>query len=829
MPLSPFTPRPSPSSSRQEDSGTAAHGNPRTPYASSSAHPHNSQSEAVRPPRSILRPPNPSQNHLQYDTAMQPYVPRPQLSHNSRTTAPSTSYQHHHTSSSPELRPRADSAWAPRARQFHDLAQTGYTSCPPNQPHMPRFARDSDSYPSKRNSLNPRILNQHGAGRGRFPSLPDVRMSRTPPADLDRDRLARACGQSAMLMSYSREDRSRREGDYPPAEGQWSRSRVRHQDSADAAMSGSSPTRPPEPTKPPTPRIKASQMYRRLDALARRYNHRAMDYLSFEDVVSMYKNDNSLREQLRRKRSDRMQEMDPGFHAIGAPLEDVLLYASTSIAIGDHQHDLPIVVVACVEELTKTGIYQNGLFRALPSRDRHLQLIDIFDKSADFGAQFSMRGQMMPDVCALLSTFISSLPGPLLDPHLYSALWQWSVKPSVKREDARREQQEWEEEERRAKGEPRRPSSTQPRDRDDLHLGTDDDLEGDQICIAQILLRLLPIGNLSLLIYLCGFFTQLPLCPENGIQFEDIARIFGQRLLGGSTKAVSQKMMVWLLTRWSQISDTLFGESCGMNPPSSPTQPPTSPAAAEDEESQRRPDQSEKRKVSGDSSSESPPNRMASSLSPDPTEDHDYSPRRSSSDGEDDDSGGSRRRKKRELNAEQSRSNGRRHSRKDKSGRQGTHGSRRTFTSERKSSSTDPQDPFSIDARDDLSNMPLLLSAPSTAAEASGLQPSDRLLVEAQVRISRLENELRRNDVVVVDAIQETLKANDEARLLSEKVGSLEKVLQDRETQARGTYAHDEDALKLQLRIVESERDKARRIMQEMRDLLDSRATHLAS
>ena len=134
--------------------------------------------------------------------------------------------------------------------------------------------------------------------------------------------------------------------------------------------------------------------------------------------------------------------------AIGAPLEDVPLYASTTIVIGDYHYHLPIVVVACIEELTKTGecpscswsrlvsykypgIYRSGLFRALPSRDRHLQLIDLFDTSPDFGAHFKMRGQAMPDVCAL----------------------------GVKREDARRDQQQEGEEDWCARGETLRPDS----------------------------------------------------------------------------------------------------------------------------------------------------------------------------------------------------------------------------------------------------------------------------------------------------------------------------------------------------------------------------------
>lgn len=363
---------------------------------------------------------------------------------------------------------------------------------------------------------------------------------------------------------------------------------------------------------------------------------------------------------------------------VGAALEDVVLYASTSIPIGDYQHDLPVVVVACVEELTRTGekhpvsflrtnmltglsgIYQSGLFRALPNRDRHLQLIDIFDKSEDLGIHFSMRGQAMPDICALLSTFISSLPNPLVEPNIYSALWQWCVKPSVKREDARRQEEEEEEEDRRARGSPPRTASTHPRERDDIRLSADRELEGDQLCIAQILLRLLPISSLSLLIYLCGFFTQLPLCPDNGIQFEDVARIFGPRLLGGTSKVVSQKMMAWLLLRWQQVSEAMFSDNCGMSSPSSPVERPESPSRGREDQQPRTSELGEKRKVASGSSSESPSNRDPS----DWPDDCCPSIRRTSSSEEDNEPAENHRRKSRIRSLPMHRH----HSRKDRSG-----------------------------------------------------------------------------------------------------------------------------------------------------------------
>ena len=255
----------------------------------------------------------------------------------------------------------------------------------------------------------------------------------------------------------------------------------------------------------------------------------------------------------------------------------------------------------------------------------------------------------MPDICALLSTFISSLPTPLLDPPIYSALWHWSVKPSVKREDARRDKQEEEDEDRRTSGEP--PQRTAWMTSTDLYMDdTDIALETDQLSIAQILLRFLPSANLSLLVYLCAFFTQLPLCPENGLQLEDVARIFGHRLLGGSAKVVSQRMMMWLLTRWHRISDTLFGEMCGMTPPPSPP-PHVSRAQWSEGAGEERRERAEKRKGKRDSGDDGLQHAPSSSSATSSPEDHGMSSRRSSSDGEEDgeSSEGSRRRKKREL------------------------------------------------------------------------------------------------------------------------------------------------------------------------------------
>lgn len=37
-------------------------------------------------------------------------------------------------------------------------------------------------------------------------------------------------------------------------------------------------------------------------------------------------------------------------------MRDVLIHASSTITIGEYQHDVPTIVVACIEELSRTGI-----------------------------------------------------------------------------------------------------------------------------------------------------------------------------------------------------------------------------------------------------------------------------------------------------------------------------------------------------------------------------------------------------------------------------------------------------------------------------------------
>jgi hypothetical protein len=128
----------------------------------------------------------------------------------------------------------------------------------------------------------------------------------------------------------------------------------------------------------------------------------------------------------------------------------------------------------------------------------------------------------MPDICALLCTYIHALPEPVLNPALFDLLWVRCVRPCVDESDS--------------------PHAS---------------IDHAQITTTQTLLLRLPTPNLSLFIYLCAFFTQIPLSPENGLSFEDIARVFAFSLLGGPSKARAQQMLVWILRRWARISEGL--------------------------------------------------------------------------------------------------------------------------------------------------------------------------------------------------------------------------------------------------------------------------------
>ncbi len=184
----------------------------------------------------------------------------------------------------------------------------------------------------------------------------------------------------------------------------------------------------------------------------------------------------------------------------------------------------------------------------------------------------SLRTESMPDICALLKSYLTELPEPLLDENLTIALYQHCVHPSIVRERLESEAQDHVVDaeyfapvgihapipsQHRTHSAP--PHSLPavlltPSERRAAALSA----ESSQIVIAQHLLRLAPPPLCSLFSYLVGFFTQLPLSPDNGLTLEDVSRMFGRVLAGDSTAPRRHSVLMWLLERWARISEGLF-------------------------------------------------------------------------------------------------------------------------------------------------------------------------------------------------------------------------------------------------------------------------------
>ncbi|KAJ2917698.1 hypothetical protein MD484_g2742, partial [Candolleomyces efflorescens] len=293
----------------------------------------------------------------------------------------------------------------------------------------------------------------------------------------------------------------------------------------------------------------------------------------------------------------------------GVPLRKSGIYATTSVLLGGWELELPIVVVSCVEELYRTGLYQPSLFHTLPDPNRLRELVDAFNneevpgdiivtprpKAAKrrlgtaFGGHISLHLETTSDICSLLSTYLMSLPEPVFiqGNSLFDAMWDWC---EVGCDDPLDSDVTYD---------GKQVSFVHP----DPALGQAFEL--DRIRAAQLVLHLLPSPNFDLLIYLLAFFSQVVLVEkENGLGVVDLARMFGEYLFGNgavdigdsgrrakrrgsvglSVSSASElgrgpRMMCWLLKRWGRLSRHLFDiprlldqtvQNPEIRPPSSP-------------------------------------------------------------------------------------------------------------------------------------------------------------------------------------------------------------------------------------------------------------------
>lgn len=186
-----------------------------------------------------------------------------------------------------------------------------------------------------------------------------------------------------------------------------------------------------------------------------------------------------------------------------------------------------------------------------------------------------MRAEQFADICALLVTYLSSLPDSLIHRSLCDGLWAWCVSPSIIRQEQRvrrsgdddASESEYDTTEDEDEDAPSYNTRLRHMEFERLTLPT----LKVQIIIAQHVLLLLPPRHFSLLVHLMTFFATLLVSPENGLSADDIARIFGPVVMArkhrsqdeedaerarriGDIREKEKKTMIWLVTHWERIS-----------------------------------------------------------------------------------------------------------------------------------------------------------------------------------------------------------------------------------------------------------------------------------
>ncbi|KAI0762945.1 hypothetical protein C8Q74DRAFT_1220744 [Fomes fomentarius] len=475
----------------------------------------------------------------------------------------------------------------------------GYLSTP----STPRSIRQSLGDPASPSSYPATSYRPYDSPGLSASALAQFRMRGLPIVDMESDRLARACGQSpSSALASLRADtdaggshgqKASSERSQPvrmPSSEAWDhpesshggRPRARSVRGPQRTSPASIPIRPRSASQPASipvftpssPRV----VVRSLRELLDQEDMRLEGCLDVQHVVEQW----SVHQRRPAHLGLGLLGADISIKTFGSPVSVAVRCASMATVLGGFQHHIPWVVYACVEELNRTGIYQPGLFRAVPHRRRLAQLISNFDLPLPPASnqspmdlpqcpplipsasttRASLRKESMPDICALLKTYLDELPEPLLDEALVTVLHRLCVMPSLLHESAEAYDQSC--------PEGRRPSSPPPHVQTHARAGsatsfvlpatllmTSGATESTQIRIAQHILRLAPPPLCALFAYLLAFFTQLPLSPDNGITFEDVSRMFGRALAGGEA-VTRHAVLMWLLERWFAIQDGLF-------------------------------------------------------------------------------------------------------------------------------------------------------------------------------------------------------------------------------------------------------------------------------
>lgn len=150
------------------------------------------------------------------------------------------------------------------------------------------------------------------------------------------------------------------------------------------------------------------------------------------------------------------------------------------------------------------GMQTPGLLRITGDFNQIDYLFKLFGTCPSSEDQPDLSGEDIHTLCGLLKQFLRALPDPLFHPILFDAL----MSSCVMTEDSSQS-----------------PSLLKP----------DDHLSDLQIRITVNLFKLLPSRSSSLLIYVISLLAQIPLFPENRIQLDSLATLFGPALLARRT------------------------------------------------------------------------------------------------------------------------------------------------------------------------------------------------------------------------------------------------------------------------------------------------------
>ncbi|GAA6035932.1 hypothetical protein JCM8097_005172 [Rhodosporidiobolus ruineniae] len=234
----------------------------------------------------------------------------------------------------------------------------------------------------------------------------------------------------------------------------------------------------------------------------------------------------------------------------GVPLAQVAEYGFVTSMIAGQRHDLPGVTFSTVEEIYRRGQGTKvpGLMQLQGEPGRVAKLVQIYDSPPDYGEHHDLSIESIHNVTSLLKRYLRDLPEPVLD----QRLWRLYLAACVDSQNPLK----------------------------------------SRIACAQIILRLLPTPNFSLLVYLIAFLSQMPLFPENQLSLEAVSGIFGSSVMAprpemekkptkgamvitGPTESFEaigevikkgQEALLWLLNHWSSVADGLLEPDFDIDP-----------------------------------------------------------------------------------------------------------------------------------------------------------------------------------------------------------------------------------------------------------------------